>query len=51
LWQARGSGALDGMIALAEQCLADYDENGWRNPAWLNANDAAHQEITGTAAE
>lgn len=22
------------MIALAEQCLADYDENGWRDPAW-----------------
>ena len=24
------------MIALAEQCLADYDENGWRNPAWCD---------------
>jgi 4-hydroxyphenylacetate 3-monooxygenase len=39
LWHARGSGALDGMIALAEQCLSDYDENGWRNPVWLNADD------------
>jgi 4-hydroxyphenylacetate 3-monooxygenase len=29
------------MIALAEQCLADYDENGWRNPAWLDPDDAA----------
>ena len=26
---AHDSGALDGMIALAEQCLSDYDENGW----------------------
>lgn len=24
------------MIALAEQCLADYDENGWRDPAWCD---------------
>jgi hypothetical protein len=23
------------MIALADRCLADYDENGWRDPAWL----------------
>ena len=29
LWNARTSGTLDGMIALAEQCLSDYDENGW----------------------
>jgi 4-hydroxyphenylacetate 3-monooxygenase len=36
LWHARGSGSLDGMIALADQCLADYDENGWRGPGWLN---------------
>jgi 4-hydroxyphenylacetate 3-monooxygenase len=28
MWNARTSGTLDGMIALAEQCLADYDENG-----------------------
>ena len=35
LLHARGSGALDGMIALADRCLADYDENGWRDPAWL----------------
>jgi len=30
MWGARTSGALDGMIALAERCLAEYDENaGW----------------------
>ena len=34
LLNARGSGALDGMIALAEQCMADYDENGWTGDTW-----------------
>ncbi len=29
LWHARGSGDLDSMIALADRCLADYDEHGW----------------------
>src|SRR6478752_2168983 len=29
LLNAKGSGAFDGMIALAEQCMADYDEDGW----------------------
>ena len=23
------------MIALAEQCMADYDENGWTGDTWL----------------
>jgi 4-hydroxyphenylacetate 3-monooxygenase len=48
LWNARGSGALDGMLALAEQCMADYDENGWRDPTWLNPDDVATPP-TGTA--
>jgi hypothetical protein len=39
------------MIALADRCLADYDENGWRNPAWLNSDNVAQPGITGTAAE
>jgi 4-hydroxyphenylacetate 3-monooxygenase len=39
------------MIALADRCLADYDENGWRDPAWLNPDDVAHHGVTGTAAE
>ena len=33
----------DGMIALAEQCLADYDENGWRGDTWLDPDDVAYQ--------
>jgi len=27
------------MVALAEQCMSDYDENGWRDPTWLNPDD------------
>ena len=32
---AKGSGAYDRMIALAEQCMADYDEDGWTGDTWL----------------
>lgn len=42
MWNARSSGALDQMIALAEDCMADYDENGWTDPAWLNPDDVAY---------
>jgi 4-hydroxyphenylacetate 3-monooxygenase len=45
MWNARGSGALDKMIALAEQCMGDYDENGWTDPAWLNPDDVAYPGI------
>src|SRR6476661_85596 len=48
LFNSKGSGALDGMLALAEQCMADYDENGWRDPTWLNPDDVAAPP-TGTA--
>jgi 4-hydroxyphenylacetate 3-monooxygenase len=34
LWNARSSGSLDGMMALAERCLDEYDEDGWRHAAW-----------------
>ena len=51
LWHARGSGTLDSMIALADRCLADYDENGWRDPAWLNSDDVAQAMSDGRAAE
>ena len=36
MWNARSSGALDRMIGLAEDCMADYDENGCTDPTWLN---------------
>jgi 4-hydroxyphenylacetate 3-monooxygenase len=42
MWNARGSGALDNMIALADACMADYDENGWTGPTWVNPDDVSH---------
>jgi hypothetical protein len=29
------------MIALAESCMADYDENGWTGPTWVNPDDVS----------
>jgi len=42
LWNAQGSGELEQMIGLAEQCMSDYDEHGWTDPAWLNPDDVAY---------
>src|SRR5215472_6667814 len=42
LWNARNSGTLDAMVALAEQCLADYDEEGWTGSTWLDPDDVAY---------
>ncbi len=39
LQQAQGNGVLKAMEALAEQCMADYDENGWTHPAFTNPTD------------
>jgi len=39
LQQAQASGALDEMVALAELCMADYDEDGWKDPAYRNGDD------------
>ncbi len=39
LQQAQGNGALKGMIGLAEQCMADYDEDGWKHPAYQDVAD------------
>jgi 4-hydroxyphenylacetate 3-monooxygenase len=39
LQQAQGNGTLKAMEALAEQCMADYDENGWTHPAFTNPTD------------
>jgi 4-hydroxyphenylacetate 3-monooxygenase len=41
LWNARGSGALDRMIALADQCMSEYDEHGWTGDTWLDPDDVA----------
>jgi 4-hydroxyphenylacetate 3-monooxygenase len=42
MWNARSSGALDRMIALADACMADYDEHGWTGTTWVNPDDVSH---------
>jgi 4-hydroxyphenylacetate 3-monooxygenase len=42
LLNARGSGAFERMIALADACLADYDEHGWKDPTWVNPYDVSN---------
>ena len=39
LQQAQFTGELKRMEALVEQCMADYDENGWKNPVYANPSD------------
>ena len=41
LQQAQGSGALKEMEALVERCMADYDEDGWRHPAYQDPADVS----------
>ena len=41
LQQAQGNGALKEMVGLAEQCTADYDENGGRHPAYRDGDDVS----------
>ena len=36
LLNAKGSGAYEAMIGLAEQCMADYDDNGWTGDTWTD---------------
>jgi 4-hydroxyphenylacetate 3-monooxygenase len=42
LWHARASGMMDAMTGLAEQCMSEYDVDGWTDPAWLNPDDVAY---------
>ncbi len=48
LFNARSSGTYDKMIALADQCMADYDEKGWVSDTWLNPDDVAYPGLPGT---
>jgi 4-hydroxyphenylacetate 3-monooxygenase len=41
LQQAQGSGMLREMEALVEQCMADYDENGWKDAAYSGGEDVS----------
>ena len=40
-FNARGSGALDQMVGLAEQCMAEYDEDGWVGEDYFNPGDVS----------
>lgn len=41
LRQAEASGAAAAVRALVDQCLADYDLNGWTDPTWFNPDDVS----------
>ena len=41
LMNAKGSGSLSSMEALAEACMNDYDEKGWKNPDYHNGDDVS----------
>jgi len=43
LLNAKGSGAYDRMISLAEQCMADYDEEGWTADTWIDPDDIGNK--------
>ena len=33
------------MIALADQCLSEYDEHGWTGDTWINPDDVAYGAV------
>jgi hypothetical protein len=35
-------GRRDAIAALADQCLSEYDENGWRGTTWVDPADVAY---------
>src|SRR5882757_2893605 len=45
LFNSKSSGSYDKMIALAEACMADYDEKGWVGDTWLNPDDVAYPGV------
>ena len=38
------------MIALAEQCMADYDDNGWTGNTWTDKEWTDPKDIAGSSA-
>ena len=42
----RASGAMAQLAALADQCMAEYDENDWAGATWLNPEDAAYPGLS-----
>ena len=49
LFNSKSSGSYDRMIALADACMADYDEKGWVGDTWLNPDDVAYPGVPGAA--
>jgi 4-hydroxyphenylacetate 3-monooxygenase len=47
LWSARASGTLADMTTLADQCMAEYDEDGWTGSTWLDPDDVAYPGLPG----
>jgi 4-hydroxyphenylacetate 3-monooxygenase len=41
LQQAQFNGELKQMLGLAESCMADYDEDGWKHPAYRDGSDVS----------
>jgi 4-hydroxyphenylacetate 3-monooxygenase len=41
LQQAQFNGQLKQMEALVDKCMADYDENGWKHPAYKDGTDVS----------
>jgi 4-hydroxyphenylacetate 3-monooxygenase len=40
-WMAQGDGTVDRIKAFAEQCMAEYDLNGWTVPDLINPDDVS----------
>jgi hypothetical protein len=38
------------MIALADQCMADYDDNGWTGDTWTDKDWTDPGDIAGSSA-
>ncbi len=38
---AQGNGTYQALQEFAEKCMADYDENGWLDPAYVDTSDAS----------
>jgi 4-hydroxyphenylacetate 3-monooxygenase len=41
LQQAQGNGELKAMEALVDQCMSDYDEDGWKHPGYVDNKDVS----------
>jgi 4-hydroxyphenylacetate 3-monooxygenase len=47
LWNAGASGTLADMTKLADQCMSEYDEDGWTGSTWLDPDDVAYPGLPG----